>query len=249
MSNNYFQFHCESSVIDDENIVSVILRDKKNFALGESYRYCLVLLQTKNLTRDLVVGCSNITKLKSNGSGPTSDNENQRVKNHLLLNQSKPHEIQANENLPDATANESRRAVSDIATFDKITSKTDDFWYKNREPHVFDSDLHTDEGYAKESSTFKTTPPETHNDVVKVAEEPYAYQLMSSLSDSFLPGLGIGFLVASVFVFIWGATKMKNERGSSPPVTTCYAASDHTGDIIDCENGNRYLKLQATTTL
>lgn len=78
------------------------------------------------------------------------------------------------------------------------------------------------------------------------------YDFLDSLNKSFLPGLGLGILVTTVVVLIWGATRLRqnvNSSRSSSPATTCYAASEHIARIADSENGARYLKLQATTSL
>jgi len=105
----------------------------------------------------------------------------------------------------------------------------------------------------------------------------HSYTVIDSLNKSFLPGLGLGVLVTSVLVLIWGATRIRQTGGSSggggrngdsidsnsssmhnnnnnsrpgtPTATTCYAASDHIARLADAENGTRYLKLQATTSL
>lgn len=112
------------------------------------------------------------------------------------------------------------------------------------------------------------------------------YSVLDSLNKSFLPGLGLGILVTSVVVLIWGATRIRqsigvnggsgdaslssissgmqhhhhhhhnnnnnngsNSRPGTPTATTCYAASDHIARLTDAENGARYVKLQATTSL
>lgn len=228
-----FQFHCESSTIGDENIVSIILGDTKHYAVGDSYRFCLVLAQSKNISRDLVVGCSNITKLKSLESMPLNDSTE---------------DLQSHEDTYDSTmtndaaTSESRPALSDIAIFDKITSNSnsDDAWYANR--------VSSDQIYPR-------IPPAQHDEEQNVSVEaqpsdnPFAYQLMHGLNNSFLPGLGIGILLASIIVLLYGVARMRTDRSANTAVTTCYAANDHVADMIDCENRNRYLKLQATTTL
>lgn len=114
----------------------------------------------------------------------------------------------------------------------------------------------------------------------------HGYSVLDSLNKSFLPGLGLGILVTSVVVLIWGATRIRqsigvnggsgdaslssissgmqhhhhhhhnnnnnngsNSRPGTPTATTCYAASDHIARLTDAENGARYVKLQATTSL
>lgn len=149
-------------------------------------------------------------------------------------------------------ANESRKTVSDIATFDKITSNTDDIWLKNSDHLIVNPKIDSSHSVEIRPGKIKTNlNDEEQNGSVhaKPSDSLYAQQLMNGLNDSFLPGLGIGILLTSILVMIYGATRIRNDRGANTAVTTCYAANDHAADIIDCEHRNRYLKLQATTTL
>lgn len=222
--------------------MSIILSDTKNYVPGESYRYCLVLAQTKNLSSDLVVGCSNITKLKTTENTPSADipTSARRFSGEL-----KPEILQeAPKPLIGNAEAESHRTVSDIATFDKITANDEDIWLQNRQKQASNatkSEL--------EDSAVRITPSTIKDNDVATEKASYGYQLMSGISYSFLPGLGIGILLASIIVMLYGIIKMRSERGSRAAVTTCYTANDHNKEIIDCENGNRYWKLQATTTL
>lgn len=225
------QFHCESSIIGEENTVSLILSDTTRYATGDSYRFCLVLAQSMNVSRDLVVGCSNITKLKGSIEAiPLHDDSDDSDSNESTL-------------ADDGYTDEPHRSdtSSDIATFDKITSNNDDLWYKNRTP--------------SEQPQHQQHQPTMNDDEPNVSVEAqpsdnsFAYQLMHGLNNSFLPGLGIGILLASIFVMLYGVARMRNDRSANTAVTTCYAANDHVADMIDCEHRNRYLKLQATTTL
>ncbi|XP_059609209.1 leucine-rich repeat-containing protein 15 [Phlebotomus argentipes] len=54
--------HCER-LGSDESVVSVNLADSSALIVGDSYRFCLVLLKEKGGQSELVVGCSNITRL------------------------------------------------------------------------------------------------------------------------------------------------------------------------------------------
>lgn len=148
-------------------------------------------------------------------------------------------------------ADESRKTVSDIATFDKITSKADDIWLKNSDhlnPKIDVShSVEIQPGKIKSALSDEEQNGGVH---AKPSESLYAQQLMNGLNDSFLPGLGIGILLTCILVMVYGATRIRNDRGANAAVTTCYAnANDHAADIIDCEHRNRYIKLQATTTL
>lgn len=207
------QIHCESYMMNEENIVSVILQDTSGLVVGDSYRFCLVLLQQKNIKRDLVVGCSNITKLEAfeNASDDTTTDDNVRLTTER--NQS---EINA--------ATSDSRARSNTFLFDQRSA-------------------------AENESLLNGQSPTS------------SYKLLGSVNGSFLPGLAVGIFITSLFVLIWGATKLRNERhhgttGNSHPssMTTCYMASnsDPTSLIInvpETDNRNQYLKLQATTNL
>lgn len=96
-------------------------------------------------------------------------------------------------------------------------------------------------------------------------ESQNPYDFVKSLNKSFIPGIGLGILVTSLFVLIWGASRLRkavnvsemnssnnscnSRRSSSPTATTCYAASEHLARLTDSDSRSRYLKLQATTTL
>lgn len=86
-----------------------------------------------------------------------------------------------------------------------------------------------------------------------VQHAKHSFNIFNSLNRSFLPGLGLGILVTSIAVLIWGAARLRqtanSSRSSTPTATTCYAASEQIARLADAENGARYLKLQATTSL
>lgn len=90
------------------------------------------------------------------------------------------------------------------------------------------------------------------------------YDFLNSLNKSFLPGIGLGILVTSLLVLIWGALRLRYtgnstnnhnsnnngiSRSSSTTATTCYTAQEHIAQLTDSESRTRYLKLQATTRL
>ena len=184
-----------------------------------SYRFCLVMAQEHNIQSDITVGCSNITQLQI----------------------SKP------ENLP-KTRQYRRRPYADLNKFDRS--------------------LETEHGSLMEDLTtvgrkFNTKSYHEEHHLDDDAQNPYDF--VKSLNKSFIPGIGLGILVTSLFVLIWGASRLRkavnvtdinssnnscnSRRSSSPTATTCYAASEHLTRLADPENRNRYLKLQATTTL
>ncbi|GAB0090348.1 uncharacterized protein DMENIID0001_050750 [Sergentomyia squamirostris] len=55
--------HCEQVNPSDGTSVLVKLADSSVLTIGDSYRFCLVLLKDRNGQSELVVGCSNITRL------------------------------------------------------------------------------------------------------------------------------------------------------------------------------------------
>lgn len=214
-------------MMDAENIVSVILRDTSGLVLGDSYRFCLVLLQEKNIKRDLVVGCSNITKLQAIENEEQLSVSGQQQLQKLITNTRKSDRLAAyaDEQPLDAIGG------SDISMFDRISDRNDEI----TNPKKDDS-----------RDEFSGTGTISKNP----AKIQHPGELFGSLNRSFLPGLGLGILITSLFVLMWGATKLKANRQENPNVSTCYTASSgQMASVHDNENRNRYLKLQATTSL
>lgn len=230
--------------MENENIVSVILYDATRFTVGDKYRFCLVLLRKKNDQNDLVVGCSNITKLKQIENVLETDRTVDPIENPISVakNQIEGETDQLSSN------GESKEMISDISTFEKIS----DFTRNEQEPPTHEkseddsvSSLNIDpsqvDGSSVTSSTLKSVS------VAQPMDEAYASLLMSHLNSSLLPSLSIAVLLTSMFAFIWAATKITHYRRSVPS-TVCYAATSDQHSL-DMENSSRYLKLQATTTL
>ncbi|XP_055688903.1 uncharacterized protein LOC129793172 [Lutzomyia longipalpis] len=69
--------HCEPLAATDGSIVVVNLGDSSTLTIGDSYRFCLVLL--KKGQTELVVGCSNITRLMPTTPQPTDISTFDRV--------------------------------------------------------------------------------------------------------------------------------------------------------------------------
>ena len=231
--------HCESNKMENENIVSVILYDASQFAIGDKYRFCLVLVQKNDDQRELVVGCSNITKLKQIENVLATD----RNVDHFTV----PVTMTASSPLPPTTAttklemetmqpklnqNNDEETISDISSFEKISDQ------KQTERQQIQRIEYTTIYHSEMPTTVKT--------IQAPIETAYASQLMNHFNDGLMPSLSIGVLITSVFAFIWAATKITHHRRSIPS-TVCYAAADQ--HSVDIENSNRYLKLQATTTL
>lgn len=204
-------------MMNNENIVSVILQDISGLILGDRYRFCLVLLQEKNIKRDLVVGCSNITKLEAF--------ENSSLEDYNYNNE--------------PTSDAIKKNKSDIVKFEKVDSRN------NTDNHVTQ----------QSSLRIESNTEKFENDSQQ--QPSSGYQLLSNMSGSFLPGLAAGIFVTSLFVLIWGATKIRSERHrqmTNPSITTCYMASNNDTlaqiiDVPESDRGNQYLKLQATTNL
>lgn len=214
-----FQIHCESYAMENENIVSVILRDTGGLQIDESYRFCLVLLQEKKSKRDLIVGCSNITKLQA-----IQDDDNVRATYSKLYQLT---DISKN----DSKSNKLHSNLTDISMFEKVSEKSDEI-----------------------------TNPINHEAIerepTEINHKPMAYDgdqtmaLFGQINPSFLPGLGISILIISLFLIVWGARKFRNERNNNRTGSTRYSAAiDQISEIHEKENRNRYLKLQATTSL
>ncbi|XP_070134020.1 uncharacterized protein Lrt isoform X2 [Drosophila bipectinata] len=229
--------HCESKIVDGQNTVSVIVPDSSSLEIGESYRFCLVMVQEQNPKAELNIGCSNITQLQlsSPGSVPVS-RQYQR-----------PPYYTSNELRPELGHDAGEDYELNQRRFNSMVGSQQQQTHPHPHPHPQSTMLHS-------------------------------YTVIDSLNKSFLPGLGLGVLVTSVLVLIWGATRIRqnnsangggsgrgndsvgsnssgmhnnnnNSRPGTPTATTCYAASDHIARLADAENGSRYLKLQATTSL
>ncbi|XP_026842710.1 slit homolog 3 protein isoform X1 [Drosophila persimilis] len=228
--------HCESKVVNGQNTVSVIVPDSSSLDIGESYRFCLVMVQEQNPKADLNIGCSNITQLQLSSPGSIPVSRQYQRRPYYTPNELKPdsHEQDVSE----------------------------DYQHNQRQ-------FNTVAG-----SQQQQTHPQQQSTLL------HSYTVIDSLNKSFLPGLGLGVLVTSVLVLIWGATRLRqsggvngsgvgadrsngsvgsnsssihnnnnNSRPGTPTATTCYAASDHIARLADAESGTRYLKLQATTSL
>lgn len=212
--------------MDNENIVSVILRDTSGLVLGESYRFCLVLLHSKNIKRDLVVGCSNITKLQAIENTDEIMSDSNRLQLQKLI----------------ANTRHNNRLYDESLGYDLPPEVATD--YEDEAQGVLP---------ASRTSTSTTNPRKLVVDGRTLEPVSQRMELFGNLNRSFLPGLGLGVLITGLFALIWGATKLKASQPTNPNVSTCYAASTlHLpGGVgaLDHENRNRYLKLQATTSL
>ncbi len=205
--------------MDNENIVSVILRDTAGLHTDESYRFCLVLLQEKKIKKDLIVGCSNITKLQA-----IQDDDSDRA------TYSKLYQLRNSSNNV-STSNQLESNFTDISIFDKISDKNDEI--TNPVNH---------EVIEKE--------PTEINHKLTAYDQDETMALFGQINSNFLPGLGICMLIISVLLIIWGARKFRNERNNNRTGSTCYSAAiDQISEIHEKESRNRYLKLQATTSL
>lgn len=222
--------------MENEDIVSVILYDTTRFTIGDKYRFCLVLVQKQTDHPELVVGCSNITKLKQIENILVTERTNESLSMPITTTKSVEYVTRKLSTL------HTDEMISDISSFDKITDRL-----PNEPQHahnkIYESEPMTTVHQIVEVPTHSTTSKPIQ--LVPV-EKAYASQLMNHFNDSLMPSLSIGVLITSVFAFIWAATKISSHRRSIPS-SVCYAAADQ--HSVDIENSNRYLKLQATTTL
>lgn len=207
---SFSQVHCESSKLNNENIVSVILRDTDKFIIGDNYRYCLALVERNETKASLIVGCSNITKLNTLESSIDTSDSGQGQTN-----------------------------FSDISHIDDMTN----FFNENHESIA----LHNRNVDDDTEHMMKDAEPSTilSNPLVKSTNRFNESNVLENFSEIAITGLCIGIFLTIIFAVFWITPLVKNDRRSSP-ATICYAADDH---IADIENTNRYLKLQATTTL
>lgn len=226
--------HCESNRMENENIVSVILYDATQFAIGDKYRFCLVLVEKNDDQRDLVVGCSNITKLKQIENVLVTDRNVDHFTVPVTMTSPPPAtaKLEMGTVQPKLNENNDDETISDISSFEKISDQ------KQTERQPIQRIEYTTIYHSEMPTTVKT--------IQAPIETAYASQLMNHFNDGLMPSLSIGVLITSVFAFIWAATKITHHRRSIPS-TVCYAAADQ--HSVDIENSNRYLKLQATTTL
>ncbi|ALC41412.1 Lrt, partial [Drosophila busckii] len=219
--------HCESKLVNGQNTVSVIVPDSSSLVIGESYRFCLVMVQELNPNAEVNIGCSNITQLQLSSPGVKPYGRQYQRRPYYA-----PHELEPEPGSGEDYAINKRQYNSIVGS--------------QQQQHVHQS-----------------TPTLLHS-----------YDVIDSLNKSFLPGLGLGILVTSVVVLIWGATRIRqsvssaalesglssnsssmhnnnnnSSRPGTPTATTCYAASEHIARLADAEHGTRYLKLQATTSL
>lgn len=222
--------------MENDNIVNVILYDTAQFQIGEKYRFCLVLMQKKDDQRDLIVGCSNITKLKQIENILVTDRDNEQFTSFPITSTELQETVTSRKPFTQDEDDEDE-AISDISSFDKIS----DSMKSEPRPHYEDKD-------PEYTTIYRTdrVPTTTSTTTTSKPNPAYASKLMHHFNDGLMPSLSIGVLVTSVFAFIWAATKITHHRRSIP-ATVCYAATDQ--HSIDIENSNRYLKLQATTTL
>lgn len=230
--------------MDNENVASVMLSDISRFVVGDNYRFCLVLIEELlNDQHELTIGCSNQTKLKQIDNSSSADSDDQtRAANARLIDK-----VDAVGSSVDGSED-----ISDISSFERISAaresdERDDF---PRIDGVSAAGLptvvlaHSDP--PPPPTTTQTPIGGAPSTIKNTTEQMYASRITYGLDGSFYPGIIVGILIAIVFALIGIAMKLSNS-GRMNNATVCYAAADqHSNDI---ENSNRYLKLQATTTL
>lgn len=232
--------------MNGENVVSVMLSDTSRFVVGDNYRFCLVLNEELlNDQHELTIGCSNQTRLKqieNNSSADGDENDADQIKrsNGLLIDKVDA----ADANMDDS------EDISDISSLEKISAAMNSDERNDLRPNdgVSAAEITTvkldqsDSAAPAPSTTIGVVPSSIKNST----EQMYASRITYGFDGSFYPGIFVGLLIAIMFVLIGIAVKLSNSRRLNN-ATVCYAAADqHSNDIENC---NRYLKLQATTTL
>lgn len=240
-------------MMDDENIVSVILRDTSGLVLGDSYRFCLVLLHERHIKREMVVGCSNQTRLQAIEAtgmdavaGGAYDDDDDRARLQQLYTEP--------EIATDYGGNGIHRARN--VTQQRLAAAA------MAAPAAGQTIL-------------------VNNHIVGADDGMQRLELFGQLNRSFLPGLAMGILIAGLLALIWGIVRLRMQQMALPcgaamrssavggatatatavgstTGTTCYAAASslRIPGALDAGTGggggdshNRYLKLQATTSL
>lgn len=225
--------------MDSENIVSVILYDISRFTIGNKYRFCLVLVQRKDdQSSDLVVGCSNITKLKQIDTVLAHDQLD--MSHHRLATPVSLAPAPIDGSAQRKSLATQHDPISDISSFEKIT----DLMQNDHHPIPHQ---HQQGEYTTTTASHTTSSSSSSTPKQLAIQKAYTSQFMNHFNDTFMPSLSIGVLITSICAFIWAATKITTHHRRTIPSTVCYAASDQ--HSVDIENSNRYLKLQATTTL
>uniref|UniRef100_A0A1I8P6T8 LRRCT domain-containing protein n=1 Tax=Stomoxys calcitrans TaxID=35570 RepID=A0A1I8P6T8_STOCA len=227
--------HCESKMINGQNTVSVIVPDSSSLGVGESYRFCLVMVQEHNPQSDLTVGCSNITQLQI--SNPDSLPQTRQFK---------------------------RRPYADLSKYDRspdseLTSNNGiniDYGINTRKFNTMSSQQQQHTQHNAEG--FNDSLPANHSPY------EFLNSLSKSFLPGLGLGVLVTSVVVLIWAasrLRQNVNHQNNQnnnnnimhgdrRSSSPTATTCYAASEHLARLADSENGGtRYLKLQATTSL
>lgn len=130
----------------------------------------------------------------------------------------------------DPASGQEQKPFSDISHLDEMADEENDSQESVDNEHMMKD---------AEASTIISNP------LVKSANRLTEANVFDNFSEFAITGLCIGILFSIIFAVFWIVPLVKSDRRSSP-ATICYAADDH---IADIENTNRYLKLQATTTL
>lgn len=74
----YLKIQCPDPKSDQQTIVH--LADSSALSEGFSYRFCLVLMEQKNYKTEMVVGCSNFTRLTTSSTNKTPQTQSPVVK-------------------------------------------------------------------------------------------------------------------------------------------------------------------------
>lgn len=188
-------------------MLSVILHDTEHFSIGENYRFCMVLTHRIHENHELIVGCSNVTKLK-------------------MIESSEDDVIASSTRSNDDS--ELSSTISDISDFSRMLESTND-----------DSEETISEPTRKSAWT------NVDHTIKSSSTETMSSRRTSTTRDVATVASCFSILVVLLIALLWMMVQVRNNRRPCP-ATICYAADDRTGDS---EKTNRYLKLQATTTL
>lgn len=193
----------------------------------------MVLIQEKNIKRDLVIGCSNITKLEPYEKIIGYSNNNVNVNNN---------------NNDDDNDNNKITNLTDISTIEKIS--------------IYNEEINfNDYNYINPNINQKNKPDGTNNNhnnnVNKIVNSANLSSTPTNNNQQFeyIEIIQLFAFCVSAFIIIifgfWFSIKYRTYKVPNPTVTTCYTATTEQLTNIHNENDNRnkYLKLQATTSL
>jgi hypothetical protein len=197
----------------------------------------VTLLQQTPPSNSTLLGCSGYIELLSNATtddvlGPQADEPLNMYPKSL--------EAPAHNFVNKMLQNPVQPINSDISNFEQISGRSDEI-------SSFDKDLDYNETDSNGSFDQETTTDAEN--MLQLDEKTMEMIDNMRINKNFLPGLGLGILLSSIIIFVWSIFKFRKYRSAGSNSSTCYDDDDSV-NAQEVENGNnKYVKLQATTTL